>query len=716
MLSPGKPFPLGATPTQQGVNFAIAAPTAVSVELCIFDSTGKSEQQRLQLQSFTDGVWHGHLPSASPGLVYGYRVHGPWSPKEGLRFNPNKLLLDPYAREILGTYDSSDLHLGHMPANPAEQDPRDNASTALKARVAPTQEHPPTPGHARIHSSERILYELHPKGQTRRHPAIPAPLRGTYAGLAEPAALDHLQRLGITTLSLMPVQHRADEQRLLHMGLSNYWGYTTIGWFAPESRYWSGRPGTSPASEFRAMADAIHARGMELVIDVVYNHSAETDELGPTLSMRGIDNALYYHLRPDDRALYENWTGTGNCLNLGEPRVLQLVMDSLRFWACEMGVDGFRFDLAPVLARDAQRGFDPRAPFFAAIAQDPVLSRTLLIAEPWDIGPGGYRLGDFPPGWLEWNDRYRDTQRGFWLRQAHDDKADIGDFAHRFTASSTQFAHRGRAPTASVNFVTAHDGFTLRDLVSYNERHNQANGEDNRDGHGHNMSNNCGVEGPSDDPAVRALRHRLQRALLATLLLSQGTPMLLAGDELGHTQQGNNNAYCQDNETAWLAWVGASEPDSDAAQLSAFVARLTALRREAPALRSNRWWPADASQTQGRAAPGIRWLRPDGEPMAPADWHAGTALAILFTEAAATTTGHPNGKNDGKNDGNDSNSAGAWLVMVNAGPQTVSFRLPAGAWRSCLASDPALDAAEGSQPLGNDPVQVPFSSLRIART
>ncbi|WP_354337142.1 glycogen debranching protein GlgX [Variovorax paradoxus] len=695
MLSPGTPFPLGATPSPQGVNFALAAPTAEAVELCIFDTTGKNEQQRLKLPAQTNGIWHGHLPSASPGLVYGYRVHGPWSPQEGTRFNPAKLLLDPYAKEIVGNYDGSDIFLGHDPANPDKRDTRDNAAVALKARVAaPSPAPAATPGHARIAAGDRVLYELHVKGQTKLHPAVPAALRGTYAGLAEPAVLDHLQALGITTLSLMPVQHRADEQRLQHMGLSNYWGYTTIGWFAPEARYWSGRPGTTPAGEFRAMADDIHARGMELVIDVVYNHSAETDELGPTLSLRGIDNALYYHLRPDDRALYENWTGCGNCLNLGEPRVLQLVMDSLRFWACEMGVDGFRFDLAPVLGRDAQRGFDARAPFFAAIAQDPVLSRALLIAEPWDIGPGGYRLGEFPPGWLEWNDRYRDTQRGFWLRQVHDDKASLGDFAHRFTASSTQFAHNGRAPTASVNFVTAHDGFTLRDLVSYNERHNLANGEDNRDGHGHNMSNNCGVEGPSDDPAVLALRIRLQRALLATLMLSQGTPMLLAGDELGHSQQGNNNAYCQDNETTWLAWIGASAPGSDAARMSAFVARLAALRREAPALRSTRWWPAEAPQG---TPPGIRWLRPDGEPMTPADWNStGTALAILF------------------GDGTDDNSS-AWLVMVNAGPQAVSFTLPAGTWRLSLSTDPGHDPGEAGQPLG-DTAQVPFSSIGIART
>lgn len=705
MLSPGKPFPLGATPMLQGVNFALAAPTAEAVDLCIFDTTGKNEQQRLRLPQQTDGIWHGHLPSGKPGLVYGYRVHGSWSPKEGKRFNPAKLLLDPYAREIVGTYDGSDIFLGHNPANPDLRDTRDNAAAALKARVAAAtpQSSERLAGHARVPASDRVLYELHVKGQTKLHPAVPAPLRGSYAGLAEPAVLDHLQRLGVTTLSLMPVQHRADEQRLLHMGLSNHWGYSTIGWFAPEARYWSGRPGTTPAGEFRAMADAIHARGMELVIDVVYNHSAETDEFGPTLSLRGIDNALYYRLRPDDRALYENWAGTGNCLDLTEPRVLRLVMDSLRFWACEMGVDGFRFDLAPVLGRSASNNdFDPRAPFFAAIAQDPVLSRTLLIAEPWDLGPGGYRLGEFPPGWLEWNDRYRDTQRGFWLRQDHegDGKAGLGEFAHRFTASSTQFAHDGRAPTASVNFITAHDGFTLRDLVSYNERHNLANGEGNRDGHGHNLSTNCGVEGPSDDPGVLALRERLRRALLATLMLSQGTPMLLAGDELGHTQQGNNNAYCQDNETTWLAWIGAaSDPASDAARMSAFVARLAALRREAPALRSARWWPAEPPEG---TPPGIRWLRPDGEPMTPADWQTGTALAILFAASDAS-------------DEASERKQSAWLVMVNAGPGTVQFRLPGGAWRLCLSSDPAHDPGNLARPLDGT-AQVPFSSLGIART
>lgn len=691
MLNTGSPFPLGATLSPNGVNFALVAPNAETVELCLFDATGRNEQQRIRLPAFTDGVWHGLLPSGRAGLVYGFRVHGPWAPHEGQRFNAAKVLLDPYAREIVGAYDGSDLFLGHDPASPDQRNTRDNAAVALKARVAAGGT-AAAPGHARIPAGERVLYELHVRGQTRLHPAVPAALRGTYAGLAEPAVLDHLQGLGVTTLSLMPVQHRADEQRLLAMGLSNYWGYNTIGWFAPEARYWSGRPGTTPTSEFRAMADAVHARGMELVIDVVYNHSAETDEFGPTLSLRGIDNALYYHLRSDDRALYANWTGCGNCLNLAEPRVLQLVMDSLRHWVCELGVDGFRFDLATVLGRGADGNFDPRAPFFAAVAQDPVLSRTLLIAEPWDIGAGGYRLGEFPPGWLEWNDRYRDTQRGFWLRQGRGGAAGLGDFAHRFTASSAQFAHHGRAPTASVNFITAHDGFTLRDLLSYEERHNLANGENNRDGHAHNLGNNFGVEGPSDDPAVLAERGRLQRALLATLLLSQGTPMLLAGDELGHTQQGNNNAYCQDNETTWLAWIGTHEPASDAARLSAFVARLIALRREAPALRSTRWWPG----RQAPGTPGIRWLRPDGSPMQEADWNHGTALAILFEAAAADGT--------------------AWLVLVNAGAQAVSFALPPGAWRCRLATDPEADAGSNPDRTRAGTVQVPHSSLWIART
>ncbi|MES2530963.1 MAG: glycogen debranching protein GlgX [Pseudomonadota bacterium] len=670
MLTSGRPFPLGATAQPDGINFALAAPHATRVELCVFDGAGTGEQQRIALPTCTDGVWHGHLAGARPGLVYGYRVHGPWAPQDGQRFNPAKVVLDPYAREIVGRYDGSDLYLGHVPGEPARRDGRDNAAVALKARVAPPSAAPASAAPSigpRVAAGDRVLYELHVRGQTRRHPDVAPELQGSYAGLAEPAVLDHLQRLGVTTLSLLPVQHRADEERLLKMGLSNYWGYTTIGWFAPELRYWSGRPGTTPASEFRAMADAVHARGMELVIDVVYNHSAETDALGPTLSMRGIDNAMYYHLPPADRSAYENWTGCGNCLNFAEPRVVQLATDSLRYWMTELGVDGFRFDLATVLARREGGEFDPRAPFLAAVAQDPVLSRALLIAEPWDIGPGGYRVGGFPAGWLEWNDRFRDTQRAFWLHR----HGSAGEFAHRFLASSAQFHHSGRAPTASVNFVTAHDGFTLRDVVSYNERHNLANGEDNRDGSGSNWSRNCGVEGDTDDASVLAERRQLQRVLLATLLLSQGTPMLLAGDEIGHTQQGNNNAYCQDNEITWLDWDRADTALAD------FVARTLALRREAAPLRHTRWWPAD-TPAAGESA--LHWLTPEGQAMASADWERRdrAALAMRFDAPADADTHAP---------------AASWLLLINAGAQAVAFDMPPGRWQRRLASDAVHEIA-----------------------
>ncbi|MBO9515512.1 MAG: glycogen debranching protein GlgX [Variovorax sp.] len=675
-MRPGSPYPLGATPGPDGVNFALVAPRATRVALCLFDETGRHERQRLELTARTDGVWHGALPQAGPGLVYGWRVDGPWAPHEGLRFNRAKVLLDPHARDVVGRYGGEDLFLGHDAADPARPDGRDNASIALKARVvAPLPPAPPaTP---RVAEGDRVIYELHVRGQTRRHPGVPPELRGTYAGLAEPVVLDHLQRLGVTTLNLMPVQFRADEARLFGLGLSNYWGYSPIGWFAPETRYWSGRPGTSPASEFRAMTDAIHARGMEVVVDVVFNHSAETDELGPTLSLRGIDNTLYYHLRPDDRALYQNWTGCGNCLNLAEPRVVQLVMDALRHWVTQLGVDGFRFDLAPVLERREGGEFDRRAPFLAAVAQDPVLARALLIAEPWDIGPGGYRLGEFPPGWLEWNDRFRDTQRGFWLHRS----VGLGEFALRFTASSDVFQRDGRAPTASVNFITAHDGFTLRDLLSYNERHNLANGENNLDGHASNLSRNCGVEGDTDDPQVLAERDRLRRVLLAALLLSQGTPMLLAGDELGHTQNGNNNAYCQDNETTWLDWSGAD------ASLGDYVSRLLALRREAAPLRSAQWWPDPALL----GATTLHWHTPEGRTMTLADWERRDrhALAILF-EAPASN----------------------WLLMLNAEAGEVAFQLPAGGWIRQFASD---ERTAGPLPLGATATLAP-GSLWVART
>ncbi|MEY2876564.1 MAG: glycogen debranching enzyme GlgX [Pseudomonadota bacterium] len=621
MMERGSPWPLGAEVVPQGVNVAVWAPDATRLEVCVFDADGTQELARHDLPTCTDGVWHGCLVGAAAGLVYGLRAHGPWDPAQGHRFNPAKVLLDPWAQSVVGRYGGSpdvdlSLYLGHSEADPTLPDTRDNASVALKARVQPPV--------AAVESCERpqwsvdrtVLCELHVRSTTMLHPDIPAALRGSYAAVAHPAMLDHWRSLGVTTLSLLPVHARADEARLQQLGLSNHWGYSSIAFLAPEPRYWSATSGTSPESECREMVRAAHAAGLEVVLDVVFNHTGETDECGPTLSMRGLANARYYHLNAERRDRYINWTGCGNCLNLAEPRVVELVLGSLRHWVQAYGVDGFRFDLAPVLARGGDGQFSAAAGFFAALQSDPVLSRIKLIAEPWDIGPGGYQLGAFPPGWSEWNDQYRDTMRAWWLRGA----GDRGVFAHRFAASSAQFHHDRRQPTASVNFITAHDGFTLRDLVTYDHKHNHANGEHNRDGHHHNSSWNCGVEGPTDVPAVRALRVRLQRAMLATLLLSQGTPMLLAGDEIGHSQQGNNNAYCQDNVLSWLDWAG---QDAD---LLATTQRLTALRDEVPALRIGHWL---TGQADALSRTDVVWLHPDGHRLEGADWRSTADRALL---------------------------------------------------------------------------------------
>ncbi len=644
-IAPGQPYPLGAHWRGDGVNFALVAPHAQAVELCLFDAAGTREVARMPLPACDDGVWHGFVAQAAPGQVYGYRVDGPWAPEHGQRFNRNKVLLDPYARMVVGAYLGQDGFV----------DAHDNAAIALKARVVDEPYDWGADAPPRVPIGATILYELHVKGFTKLHPAVPPALQGTYAGMAQPVVLEYLSALGITTVSLMPVHFRADEVRLQQNGLSNYWGYSSIAYFAPETRYWSGQAGTTPLSEFRDMVKALHGRGIEVVLDVVYNHTAETDEGGPTLSLRGIDNQLYYHLQPDNKALYENWTGCGNSLNVAEPRVLQLVMDSLRYWVEEMHVDGFRFDLAPELARTAQ-GFSSSAAFLAALRQDPVLARVKLIAEPWDIGPGGYQLGHFPPGWLEWNDQYRDTMRAFWLQPWLQRGEARGAFAQRFAGSSATFHHDGRRPTASVNFITAHDGFTLRDLVSYNDKHNAANGEDNRDGHGENRSWNCGVEGPTEDAEVLALRSRLQRAMLATLLFSQGTPMLLAGDEIGHTQRGNNNAYCQDNAISWLDWERA-----DAALLVTTRA-LIALRRRYPALRHTGWLD-DAM---------VQWRQPDGSALDAGAWDTCGALAIRL---------HPNPADE------------TCLLLFNVQPQPVDFVLPDEAWQLVFHSvDDALPA------------------------
>ncbi|HET9047205.1 MAG TPA: glycogen debranching protein GlgX, partial [Casimicrobiaceae bacterium] len=600
---PGRPDPRGATWDGEGVNFALFSEHAERVELCIFDSSGRRELQRVEFVERTDQVWHCYLPEARPGLIYGYRVHGPYRPEEGLRFNPHKLLLDPYARNIVGALRWSDAMFGYTVGHKRGDisfDRRDSAAGMPKCKIIEPaftwgDDRPPcVPWH------DTIIYELHVRGFTLQHPDVPPPLRGTYAGLATAPVIDYLKRLGVTTLELMPVHSFVDDRRLVQTSLRNYWGYNTIGFFSPDARY----SASGKIAEFKTMVKALHSAGFEVIQDVVYNHTAEGNELGPTLCFRGVDNASYYRLDSDAPRHYVDFTGTGNTLNMQHPRVLQLMMDSLRYWVTEMHVDGFRFDLASALARELH-DVDRLGAFFEVLRQDPVLARVKLIAEPWDLGAGGYQVGNFPPGWTEWNDQYRDTIRGYWKG----DDGLIGDFARRLTGSSDLYGSSGRQPHASINFVTAHDGFTLRDLVSYDVKHNEANLEGNRDGSDNNRSWNCGVEGPSDDPAINALRARQSRNLLATLLLSQGVPMMLAGDEIGRTQQGNNNAYCQDNAISWVDWT----VDETRSQLLAFARRMVVIRREHKVFRRKHFF-------QGRALAGgtvsdIAWLKPDGTEM-----------------------------------------------------------------------------------------------------
>lgn len=655
-LHTGQPWPLGASFDGKGVNFAIVSEHAQAMELCLYDTTGQQETARIALPGRSNDVWHGYLPGALPGLVYGLRAHGPWRPERGHRFNPFKLLLDPYAREIVGDFAWRDEHFGADLRHPLHMDQADNAAWALKARVVHDDhdwagdEPPRTP------LVDSVLYEVHVKGFSARNAAVPAPLRGSYAGLAHPASIAHLRALGVTAVSLLPVHYAVDEQRLVNMGLTNYWGYNTLGFFCPSPRLASSQGGAAQRAEFRAMVAALHAAGIEVLLDVVYNHTAETDETGPTLSFRGLDNALYYRLPPEHKALYENHTGCGNTLDIREPRVLQLVMDSLRYWVTQMHVDGFRFDLAPVLGR-GDAGFDRGGPFFTAVAQDPVLSRVKMIAEPWDIGPGGYQVGGFPRGWIEWNDKFRDSMRGFWTQAAAGrPAADRGEFALRLCGSSDLYQPRNRVPGESVNYVVSHDGFTLADLVAYDQRHNHANGEHNRDGHGHNLSFNCGVEGPSSDPQVLALRAKLQRVLLATALLAQGTPMLAAGDELGHSQGGNNNPYCQDNATTWIDWANAD------ADLTAFTARVLALRRQA--LPFGGHWYSGLSDPLGLHD--LTWLQADGSLLTGAAWQ----------DAGQRVLGCLVGK--------PGRARAPLLLLVNGSRADADFLLPAGVWRCWL--------------------------------
>ncbi|MBV8198380.1 MAG: glycogen debranching protein GlgX [Candidatus Eremiobacteraeota bacterium] len=608
---PGRPYPLGATWNGAGVNFALFSEHAERVELSLFDPRGRREVERIALPEYTDSVWHGYLPDARPGLLYGYRVYGPYDPGNGHRFNHHKLLLDPYAAMVTGGIVWSDAHFGYRVGSPRGDlsfDRRDNAAGMPKCVVVDTAF---TWGndrllHTRWH--DLIVYELHVRGYTMRHPSVTPAVRGTFAGLSSPVVIDYLNRLGITAIELLPVHNFVDERHLVENGLRNYWGYSPISFFAPCPKYLS-RP---DLGEFKTMVSRMHAAGIEVFLDVVYNHTGEGTAMGPTLSFRGIDNKSYYRLVPHDERHYVDYTGCGNSLNLDHPRVLKMVTDSLRYWVNEMHVDGFRFDLATTLAR-RDGLFSTNSTFLTSLEQDPILSRVKLIAEPWDLGPEGYHLGDFPAGWSEWNDRFRDCVRRYWRGDGS-----VPELATRLTGSSDLFDRRGRRPRASVNFVTAHDGFTLNDLVSYDVKHNEANLEENRDGAEENFSWNCGVEGPTDDPNVRALRAKQKRNFFATLLLSQGMPMLLAGDELGHTQNGNNNCYCQDNELSWIDWRDESLVES--------VRNLIAIRSSHPVFRRPRFFRG--APTAGSPLKDISWFAPEGREMTNADWEDRSRLCF----------------------------------------------------------------------------------------
>jgi glycogen operon protein len=621
---PGHPYPRGATWDGEGVNFAVFSGHAEKVELCIFDPSGRHELQRIEMTEQTDEVWHCYLPEGRPGMLYGYRVHGPYDPENGHRFNPNKLLIEPYAKHLEGPLEWSDAHFGYKLGHAKGDlsfDKRDSAPGTPKCRVVDPaftwgDDRPP-----RVPWHDTVIYEAHVRGLTMRHPQVPPHLRGTYAGLATAPVIEHLLRLGVTTIELMPVHAYVDERPVTERRLRNYWGYNTIGFFAPELRY----SATGRISEFKTMVKTLHSAGIEVILDVVYNHTAEGNQMGPTLSFRGIDNVSYYRLSPEDPRYYLDFTGTGNTLNLQHPRVLQLIMDSLRYWVQEMHIDGFRFDLASALARELF-DVDRLGSFFDTIGQDPVISQVKLIAEPWDIGSGGYQVGNFPPGWNEWNDKYRDSMRAYWKG----DGGLIGEFARRFTGSADLYEASGRKPHASINFITAHDGFTLTDLVSYNSKHNEANGEDNRDGNSHNLSWNCGAEGPTSDPDVRQLRIRQKRNLAATLLLSQGVPMVLAGDELGHTQGGNNNAYCQDNELSWLTW----DLDEEQERFLEFFGHMIALRRRHPVFSRRRFLQGNTTTADGLRE--IIWLTPDGREMTETEWqqHFARCLGVYLAGGA----------------------------------------------------------------------------------
>jgi len=620
-LLPGKPFPLGATWDGKGTNFAIFSENATRVDLCFFSSeSDRGESERVKLAEVTGHVWHGYLPSVGPGELYGYRVHGPYEPENGLRFNPNKLVIDPYAKAIAGTVNFQAPVFGYRMLDPdldESYDEQDDAWGKPKGIVIDQRFDWQGDQLVKVPFNETIIYEVHVKGFTRQHPDIPEELRGTYAGLAHPVAIDYLKSLGITSVELLPVHDFLDDGHLIDHGLTNYWGYNTINFFAPDARYAATGDLGGQVIEFKEMVRALHAAGIEVILDVVYNHTAEGNQMGPTLSFRGIDNPAYYRLVADDPRFYFDYTGTGNSLNVRHPQVLKLIMDSLRYWVNEMHVDGFRFDLASTLARELH-DVDRLAAFFDIIHQDPVLSEVKLIAEPWDVGEGGYQVGNFPVLWTEWNGKYRDSVRSFWKG----DEGLMAEIAVRLTGSSDLYENDGRRPYASINFITAHDGFTLNDLVSYDEKHNEANGEGNRDGHDHNISWNHGVEGPTDDPEILDLRERQKRNFLATLFLSQGVPMLCGGDELSRTQAGNNNAYCQDNDISWYKW----NLDDRERGLLDYTRRLIEIRRSHPVFQRRKFFKG--RRIHGSDIRDITWFRPDGKEMTDEEWDAGWVRTV----------------------------------------------------------------------------------------
>jgi glycogen operon protein len=664
---PGTAYPLGATYDGAGTNFSLFSEVAERVVLCLFDE--ERSETRIPLEEVDGHVWHGYFPQVGPGQRYGYRVQGPWNPSQGLRCNPNKLLLDPYAKSIEGGVDWDPACFGYDFENHDARNTEDSAPHVPRSVVHNPyfdwrgDRSPARPLH------ETVIYEAHVRGLTMRHPDVPKALRGTYPGLAHPVIIEYFQDLGITAVELMPVHQFVHDARLLEKGLRNYWGYNSIGFFAPHNEY-AARPGEQ-VEEFKAMVRSLHEADIEVILDVVYNHTAEGNHLGPMLSFKGIDNAAYYRLVPDDPRHYFDTTGTGNSLNASSPHSLQLIMDSLRYWVNEMHVDGFRFDLAATLARQFYE-VDRLSSFLNMIQQDPVISQVKLIAEPWDLGEGGYQVGNFPPVWSEWNGKYRDTVRDFWRGEP----AIVAELATRLTGSSDLYQSDSRRPVASINFVTAHDGFTLRDLVSYNEKHNEANGEDNEDGESHNRSWNCGVEGASDDPGVMACRSRQQRNFLTTLLLSQGVPMILGGDEMGRTQKGNNNAYCQDNEISWHDWGAVDR------ELLDFTRRLIRLRSEHPVFRRRRWF-------QGRPIRGtvdIGWFRPDSEEMTDEDFHSSHRRSLgLFLNGRGIA---------GRDERGRQVEDDSFLIVMNAEPEPAEWKLPDGmgdGWEVVVDTGGTLD-------------------------